>query len=134
MRAPGAFRLRAVPWRKSGRSFGMERYKVVVTDAAKADIRAAARYIAVELRQPDTAEKLLDRFDAEIASLETMPQSHGLVHDDDLAGRGIRMTMAGNYMLFFLADRSESTVTILRVLHGRRDWIGILTGQLERGS
>ena len=104
----------------------MERYKVVVTDAAKADIRAAARYIAVELRQPDTAGNLLDRFDEEIAVLETMPQSHGLVHDDDLADRGIRMTMAGNYMLFFLADRSASTVTILRVLHGRRDWINIL--------
>ena len=36
----------------------MERYKVGLTDEAKADIRAAARYIAVELRQPDTAENL----------------------------------------------------------------------------
>jgi plasmid stabilization system protein ParE len=112
----------------------MERCKVVVTDAAKADIRAAARYLAVELRQPDTAEKLLDRFDAEIASLETMPQSHGLVHDDDLAGQGIRMTMVGNYLLFFTADRSVSTVTVLRVLRGRRDWISILTEQLASGS
>ena len=112
----------------------MKRCKVVVTDAAKADIRAAARYIAVELRQPETAEKALDRFDEEIAALETMPQSHGLVQDEYLAERGIRMTMAGNYMLFFLADRSASTVTILRVLHGRRDWIGILTEQLAGGS
>lgn len=108
----------------------MGRYKVVVTEEAKADLRAAARYIAVELRQPDTAEQLLDRFDAEITSMETMPQSHPRVHDADLASRGIRMTMVGNYPLFFLADRSAATVTILRVLHGRRDWYGILHEQL----
>ena len=107
----------------------MERFKVLVTDAAKADIRAAARYIALELRQPDTAGRLLDRFDEEIAALETMPQSHGLVHDEHLASLGIRMTMAGNYMLFFLADRSASTVTIFRVLHSRRDWMNILKAE-----
>ena len=104
----------------------MVRYRVLITGEAKADIRAAARYIALELRQPETAEKLLDRFDAEIASLETMPLSHGLVHDERLADQGIRMTTAGKYLLFFHVDREASAVTILRVLHGRRDWIGIL--------
>ena len=54
----------------------MERYKVDVADEAKADIRAAARYIAVELRQPDTAENLLDSFDEEITSLEKMPERY----------------------------------------------------------
>jgi plasmid stabilization system protein ParE len=104
----------------------MERYKVLITDEAKADIRAAARYIALELREPETAGKLLDRFDEEITSLETMPLSHGLVHDERLAEQGIRMTTVGKYLLFFQADRDAFTVTILRVLHGRRDWIGIL--------
>ena len=107
----------------------MERYKVVVTDEARSDLRAAARYIAMELRQPDTAEKLLDRFVDEIESLETMPQSHPCVRDDYLAGLGIRMTMVGNYLLVYLADRSALTVTILRVLHGRRDWLAILREQ-----
>ncbi len=107
----------------------MERYKVNVTDEAKADIRAAARYIAVELRQLDTAEKLLDSFDEEIASLEKMPERYGYVRDEYLASLGIRMTMVGNYLMFYLVDRATLTVTIIRTLHGRRDWISILTDQ-----
>ncbi len=109
----------------------MERYEVILTDEAKADLRAAARSIAVELRQPDTAECLLDRFDAEIASLKTMPFRHPCVHEPDLVSRGIRMTMVGKYLLFFLADRSAGTVTLLRILHGRRDWLRILHTQSD---
>ena len=107
----------------------MERYKVGVTDEARADIRAAARYIAVELRQPDTAENLLDSFDEEIISLEMMPERYGYVHDEYLASLGIRMTMVKNYLMFYLVDRTALTVTIIRALHGRRDWISILTDQ-----
>ena len=107
----------------------MERYKVGVTDEAKADIRAAARYVAVELRQPDTAENLLDSFDEEITSLEMMPERYGYVHDEYLASLGIRMTMMKNYLMFYLIDRTAHTVTIIRTLHGRRDWISILTDQ-----
>ena len=107
----------------------MERYKVNVTAEAKADIRAAARYIAVELRQPDTAEKLLDSFDTEITSLETMPERYGTVNDEYLASLGIRMAIVKNYLLFYLVDRTALTVTIIRMLHGRRDWISILTEQ-----
>lgn len=107
----------------------MERYKVDVTDEAKADIRAAARYIAVELRQPDTAESLLDSFDDEITSLEKMPERYGTVHDEYLASLGIRMTMLKNYLLFYVVDRTALTVTIIRALHGRRNWISILTEQ-----
>ena len=107
----------------------MEHYKVDVTDEAKADIRAAAHYIAVELRQPDTAESLLDSFDEEITSLEKMPERYGTVHDGYLASLGIRITMVKNYLLFYLIDRTARTVTIIRMLHGRRDWTGILTEQ-----
>lgn len=107
----------------------MEHYKVDVTDEAKADIRAAARYIAVGLRQPDTAETLLDHFADEIMSLEKMPERYGYVHDEYLASLGIRMAMVKNYYMFYLVDRTAFTVTIIRMLHGRRDWISILTEQ-----
>ena len=110
----------------------MERYKVEVTNEARTDIRAAARYIAVQLRQPDTAERLLDTLDNEITSLETMPERCGYVHDEYLASLGIRMTMAHNYLIFYVVDRTVGIVTILRVLNGRRNWITILTEQYSK--
>ena len=39
------------------------------------------------------------------------------------------MTMVKNYLMFYLIDRTALTVTIIRTLHGRRDWINILTEQ-----
>ena len=107
----------------------MEHYNVVLTDEAKADIRAAARYIVFKLREPNTAESLLDSFDEEITSLETMPERYGYVHDEYLASLGIRMAAVGKYLLFYLTDRAALTVTVIRVLHGRRDWIALLTDQ-----
>lgn len=105
----------------------MERYRVELTDTAKADIRAAARYVAVDLREPDAAERLLDRIDEALAELETIPLSHACVHDAFLASRGIRMTQTGIYLLFFFVNAETLTVKALRVLYGRRNWIGILT-------
>ena len=105
----------------------MERYELALTDEARADIRAAVRYLAVELRQPDPAETLLNSFDAALASLEQFPARCGLVHDPALAALGIRMAVVQRYLLFFLLDRSAHTVTVLRVLHGRRAWLSILS-------
>ena len=107
----------------------MERYKVGVTDKAKADIRAAARYIAAELRQPAAAENLLGSFNEEITSLEKVLEGYGTVHDEYLASLGIRMIMVKNYLIFYLVNRTALTVTIIRALHERRDWISILTDQ-----
>ena len=105
----------------------MESYKVQVTDEAKSDMREAVRYIAVDLRQPDTASSLLDSFDKEVSTLETMPERYGYVKDEHLASLGFRMTMTGKYLLFYIVDHTAKTVTVIRVLHGRRDWISILT-------
>ena len=90
---------------------------------------SAARYIAVVLLQPDTAENLLESFGKEITSLEKMPERYGYVHDEYLASLGIRMTIVENYLTFYLVDRTALTVTIIRMLHGRRAWISILTEQ-----
>ncbi len=102
----------------------MERYKVEVTNEARTDIRAAARYIAVQLRQPDTAERLLDTLDNEITSLETMPERCGYVHDEYLASLGIRMTMAHNYLIFYVVDRTvgENNVYVYWSIHNDIFW------------
>ena len=39
---------------------------------------------------------------------------------DDLRP-GVRMKVVGDYIMFFLVDRTAQTVDIIRILHGRRD-------------
>lgn len=109
----------------------MERYKVKLTEKARSDIRTSIRYIAVDLREPDTAQRMAVRIKEEITSLKNMPERFPLVSDSYLASFGFRMTTVGNYLIFYLVNHEESKVEISRVLYGKRNWIGILTEQNE---
>ena len=105
----------------------MEHYKVKLTENANADIRAAVRYIAVDLREPDTAERMAIRIKEEAVSLKNMPERFPLVPDRYLASLGFRMTSVGNYLIFYTVNHEDRQVEISRVLYGKRNWIEILT-------
>lgn len=112
----------------------MERYNVVLSLEARADIHEIVRYIAKELREPSTAEHMLDRIEEAIASLESMPEKYALVSDEYLASFGIRMAAVRKYIIFYTVEHSKKEVNISRVLYGRRNWIGLLTAGREPGS
>lgn len=105
----------------------MERYKVVLSQKAKAEIRAIVRYIAVNLREPVTAKRMQKRFKEMAASFKIMPKRFALVPDSYLASAGFRMTSVGNYLVFYTLDEDKKTVNISRVLNGRQNWIELLT-------
>ncbi len=105
----------------------MKHYDVILSGTAESDIREIIRYIAVALREPATAEKMLDQFDDAIRSLVSMPERNPPVSDPDLAAMAIRLQLVGNYILFYTVDKNAHKVNIVRVQHGKRDWIKILT-------
>ena len=112
----------------------MERYNVILSLEAKADIREIVRYIAKELREPSTAEHILDRIEEAIASLESMPEKYALVSDEYLASFGIRVVAVKKYFIFYTVKHSKNEVNISRVLYGKRHWIDLLTARRESGS
>ena len=112
----------------------MERYNVILSLEARADIREIVRYIAKELREPSTAEQMLDRIDEAVASLEIMPEKYALVADEYLASCGIRMVVVKKYLIFYTVEHSKSEVNISRVLYGKRNWIELLTAKRNAAS
>ena len=107
----------------------MENYEVSLSAQADGDIRAAIRYIAVELRNPQAADGLLGQFAAAIQSLQTMPERFALVSDEYLASLGFRAAAVGNYLLFYIVDKQVGKVRVIRVLYGRRNWKWILQNE-----
>lgn len=108
----------------------MEHYNVVLSIEARADMREIVRYIAKELREPLTEEKMLDLFDEAVLSLEILPERYALAADGYLAAQGIRMLTVGNYLIFYIVNRGKKTVDIFRILYGRRNWMSILRTQI----
>lgn len=81
---------------------------------ARADLLAIIDYIADD--NPDAAQRLKDDLEARIARLPEHPELYR-------AGRvpGTReMVVRSSYVVVYAAD--ERAITILRVLHGARQW------------
>lgn len=108
----------------------MERYSVNISRQARADMRDILYYLSVRLGEPATAGRVLSRLEKAAFSLETMPDRYALAPDSYLASAGIRITSAGNYLIFYTVNQETRRVDVSRVLNGRQNWIELLSSDL----
>jgi addiction module RelE/StbE family toxin len=101
-------------------------YRLVITELAEEDLRDIANYIANELLEPTTARKMITRIAEAIFQLEQMPFRNGLVRDEQLAAKGIRYLLVHPYIVFYVISDNEETVSIIRILYGKRQWSSLL--------
>lgn len=102
-------------------------YQILITEPAENDLREIGRYIARELLEPALAEKMVSKIGDAIIGLEQMPLRNALVADEVLAARGIRKLLVDNYyIVFYVVSEKAATVTIVRILYSRRDWMNLL--------
>lgn len=100
----------------------MKTYNVVISEIAETDLREMVRYIALERMEPLNARHLLSRIREAILELEKMPYRYTLVRDERLASQGIRMMSVDNYIVFYIVSEMNDSVTVVRILYGRREW------------
>lgn len=88
--------------------------RIVWSDDALTEFDAAVAYVAQD--NPTAATALLDKIDASVRSLADMPVGR----PGRVSGTYEKPVVGTAYMVaYHLAER---TITILRVIHGRRDW------------
>jgi toxin ParE1/3/4 len=75
---------------------------------------------------PTTARKIIGRIAEAASHLEQMPFRNGLVRDARLAANGIRHLFIDSYIVFYVISEKEETVTIIRILYGKRHWSSLL--------
>ena len=104
----------------------MKQYAILMTEPAVNDLLKIADYIAKELFEPVTAQRLVKKIKDAVMSLTDMPVRHALVADERLATQGIRMFPVENYVVFYVTSEKDRTVTVIRILYSRRDWEQLL--------
>lgn len=104
----------------------MKSYNVLMTQPAADDLKGIAAYISNEFREPSIAEKLVGKIKEVVMSLSEMPTRHSLVADEKLAIQEIRKIVVDNYIVFYTVSEKDATVTVVRILYGRRDWVNLL--------
>ncbi|MFB5760371.1 type II toxin-antitoxin system RelE/ParE family toxin [Paenibacillus medicaginis] len=103
----------------------MNTCNIFITEPAEHDLREIAKYIALELKEPATAQKWIAKISSAILELEKFPFRYALVKDR-LASQGIRMLLVEKYIVFYVIDETNSSVTVIRILYGKREWNRIL--------
>ena len=101
-------------------------YDLIISEPAEDDMTDIGMYITQTLHSPVAALNLLDEIDKQIISLEQMPKRYALVSDERLAKLGIRSIPVNNYLIFYTVDEYMQSVTIIRILYGKRDWANLL--------
>jgi plasmid stabilization system protein ParE len=100
----------------------MKRYRVVVTPFAAANIREAHAWYRAE--NPAAADKWLAGIEKTILGLATLPECHALAPESAAFATEIRQVLCGAGGVswrIFISVRG-STVRVLHVRHGRRDY------------
>ena len=104
----------------------MDEFNVIIETTAGYDLRGILRYITETLKEPATAQRVYFSIKEKISNLNILPHRHPLVQDEALASRGIRWMPAENYLVFYVVNEDNQYVSILRILHSRREWQNIL--------
>lgn len=106
--------------------------QINISETAENDLYNAALYISENLKNNAAAILFLDVAAEKISSLTDFPERNALVRDSFLAANGIRMQLINKYLAFYVIREETKSVTILRILHSRRNWISILTNEMNK--
>ena len=78
-------------------------------------------YIAFELLAPENAAAQLNRLEAAVESLETFPEKHRLYNKEPWRSRNLRVLPVDNYCIFYIPNKENTAVTVIRVIYGGRN-------------
>ena len=101
------------------------KYRILITDEAVSDMVSLIRYVQIDLRNPDAAKGLFEGLKKEISNLEIFPLRNtesGVTYRKYIIYKKVYQS----YLLFYIINSKERTVSILRVLKDIMDWPGVL--------
>ncbi len=99
-------------------------YNLIITKPAEEDLNGILDYIGLELASPQAAENIIAKIETAIEQICNFPLACPLVKDAYLRLRGYRMSVVGNYRIFYKFE--EDLVAIMRVIYGKRNYENLL--------
>ena len=97
------------------------KYTVIYSPEARNDLRTIYTYIRNVLKEPKTAKEQSVRIRDQIKTLDTFPERHTLVDWEPWQSLGMRKMPIDNYIIFYLTDKENQIVRIIRILYAGRN-------------
>ncbi len=110
-----------------------KRYKVVIAQSGKADVKNKKHYILQNFKYREYAETFSAKIKEAAEELAIFPTSHQTT-GFQYRNYNIYMKSQSNHLLFYVVDDDKSIVTILRVLQDGMDWEYIIQHWIQINS
>ena len=99
--------------------------KLLLTAAARQDLKEIHQYISSSLRNPTAVKNVVQKITSQIRSLEDFSEKGTILFMEENP-IPYRYLVSENYMSFYHIQKDS--VIIDRILYGRRDYLQILLG------
>ena len=103
-----------------------ESYSVIYSQPAKDDLMEIYTYIAFNLQMPDIAEGQVNRIRQAVRSLNFMPSRYVNVEWEPWKSMGMHQVPVDNFVVYYLVNDEEHTVSIIRIFYSGQDIEGII--------
>lgn len=97
-------------------------YKLEFLPVALTDMLEAVSYISNGLKNPIAADRLSEKFVSAAETLADFPYSNPVYIPMKQLNHEYRKTIVENYLMFYWVDEPCKTVTVARVIYGKRDY------------
>lgn len=97
-------------------------YKLEITQEADRDLDNILRYMNARFYK-GTARRFYENIREKYDIISDNPKAFPVSRIDELAEKGWRFAPVGNYLIFYKVFDSEKTVTILRLIDGRSNYM-----------
>ena len=97
-------------------------YQVEFLPAARRDLTDIVLYISQKLRNEDAAYRLAEQIVEAAERLATFPYTNPVYWPIRPLSNEYRRVNVKNYLLFYTVDEVKQTVTVHRIIYGRRNY------------
>ena len=98
-----------------------KKYKVLIADSAKKDIKDKKKYILDNFKYRAYAENFSNKIKQAIIQLDIFPVAYDTT-GFSYNGYDIYLKPCQSYLILYTVDEVNQVVTVLRVLQDREDW------------
>lgn len=99
-----------------------KKYDIILTDMAKSELEEIYQYIFNNLKEPKIADKLMEKIETEILSLEISPY-RCMEIPIKLKNQVYRRLVVENYVVLYRFIEEEKKVVIFKILYGGRNYL-----------
>ena len=96
------------------------------TAKAEQDLDGIIKYISEDLSNKTAAQNFFLKVFENIDTIRSYPKTGLLINNEYVSDKSVRRVLIDNYVLYYKADEELKSLTIVRIIYGKRNMTDIM--------